>query len=187
MLGREQFEHPAGAGAEIEQRAERPVGERRADRGLDGRVGNVQLADIVPLGRVAAEIGLRGGGARSPARRPAARGRAAMRIVGIEPGDQRARDVGRAAALAEPEEGPGAFAEALDQAGFGQQPQVARNPRLRLAQDFGEIGDGQFRLGQQRQNAQPRGLARRLERRSEGRKRKWQPVNRASQVRRSEI
>ena len=64
-----------------------------------------------------------------------------------------------------------AFAEALDQAGLGQQPQVARQPRLRLAQDFGEVGDGQFGLGQQRQDAQPRGFAGGLERRGERRQR----------------
>ena len=73
--------------------------------------------------------------------------------------DQRARDFGAAAALAETEERPGAFAKALDQAGLGQQPQMPRQPRLRLAQDFGEVGHRQFGLGQQRQDAQPRRLA----------------------------
>ena len=77
----------------------------------------------------------------------------------------------RAAALAEPEEGPRAFAEALDQPGLGQKPQMAGQPRLRLAQDFGEIGDGQLGLGQQRQNAQPGRFAGGLERCGEGRER----------------
>ena len=74
-VGREQFEHAAGAGAEIEQRAERLVGQRRADRVFDRGVGDMQLADAVPLGGVAAEIILRRGGARARARRRAARGR----------------------------------------------------------------------------------------------------------------
>ena len=65
--------------------------------------------------------------------------------------------------LGEPEERPGAFAEALDQAGFDQQLEMARDARLRLAQDVGEVGDGQLGLGHQRQHAQPRRLARRLE------------------------
>ena len=60
----EQFQHAAGAGAEIEQRADRLVGERRADRVLDRGVGDVQLADAIPFGGVAAEIILRRGGAR---------------------------------------------------------------------------------------------------------------------------
>ena len=70
--------------------------------------------------------------------------------------------------LAQPEEGPRAFAEALDQPGFRQQPQMPRDARLRLAQDGGEIGDGQLRLRQQREDAQPRGLAGGLERAIEG-------------------
>ena len=162
-LGAEQFEHAAGAGAEIEQRAERRAGERRADRRLDRLVGDVQLADAVPLGGMAAEIGLRGGGARGPhGGQPLAVARDG-RIAGIEPRDQLARELGAAAVLAEAEEGPGAFAEPLDQAGLGQQLEMARDARLRLAQDVGEIGDRQLGLGEQRQDAQPRRLAGRLE------------------------
>ena len=37
----EKFEHTSGAGAEIEQRADRLVGKRRADRFFDGGVGDV--------------------------------------------------------------------------------------------------------------------------------------------------
>ena len=165
-----EFEHAAGAGAEIEQRADRLVGERRADRVFDRGVGDMELADAVPLGGVAAEIILRGGGARGAHRgEPLAVARD-DRIVGIEPRDQRARDIGDAAALAQAEEGPRSFAEALDQAGLGQQPQMAGQPRLRLAQDFGEVGDGQFGLGDEHQDAQPRGFAGGLEGRREGRK-----------------
>ena len=40
---------------------------------------------------------------------------------------------------------------------------MARDARLRLAQDVGEVGDGQLGLGQQRQHAQARLLAGRLE------------------------
>ncbi len=69
--------------------------------------------------------------------------------------------------LAEPEKGPGAFAEALDQPRLGQEPQMARQPRLRLAQDFGEVGDRQFGLGEQRQNAQPGRFAGGFERRGQ--------------------
>ena len=41
---------------------------------------------------------------------------------------------------------------------------MARDARLRLAQDVGEIGDRQFGLGQQREDAQARLLAGGLER-----------------------
>ena len=63
-VGAEQFEHAPGAGAEIEQRAERLVGERIGDRAFDCGVGDVQLADAIPFGGVGAEIFLRGGCAR---------------------------------------------------------------------------------------------------------------------------
>ena len=165
----EQFEHAAGAGAEIEQRAERLVGERGADRGLHRFVGDMQLADAVPLGGMRAEIGLRRGGARL--RAPTAsrsRSRAMVGSAGSSRVDQRARDLGAAAVLGQAEERPGALAEALDQAGLGQQLEMARDARLRLAQDVGEVGDGQLGLGQQRQHAQARLLAGRLERRIEG-------------------
>ena len=157
MSRAEQFEHAAGAGAEIEQRAERPVGERVADRGLDRRVGDMQLADAVPLGGVLR--GNRSAPRRRARRAPrrAARGRArSIGSAGSSRADQRAREVGAAAVLGEAEEGPGALAEALDQPGLGQQLEVARDARLRLAQDLGEVGDRQFGLGQQRQDAQAR-------------------------------
>ena len=127
----------------------------------------MQLADAVPLGGVAAEIGLRGGGARGAHRREPL----AVARDGGSAGSSRAisaRASSAPSALAEPEERPGAFAEALDQPGLGQQLEMARDARLRLAQDVGEVGDGQFGLGEQRQDAQPRLLARRLEGAVEG-------------------
>ena len=35
---------------------------------------------------------------------------------------------------------------------------MARNPRLRLAQNVGEVGDGQLRLAQERQDPQAGGF-----------------------------
>ena len=167
-LRAEHFQHAPGAGAEIEQRAERLVGERGADRVFHRRVGDMQLADAVPLGGVRAEIGLRRGGARL------AHGGELGAVAGdglvgrIEMRQQRAGDLGAAAVLGQAEERPGAFAEALDQTGLGQQLEVARDARLRLAQDVGQVGDGQLGLGQQRQQAQARVLAGRFEGRVEG-------------------
>ena len=60
------------------------------DRRLDRLVGDMQLADAVPLGGVAGEIVLRGVGARGRAPRPAARGRArAIGSAGSSRVDQR--------------------------------------------------------------------------------------------------
>ena len=88
--------------------------------------------------------------------------------TGIEAVDERARDVSAAAMFGQPEECPRALAEALDQPCFDQQLEVPRDARLRLAQDVGEIGNGQLGFGQQGQHAQASLLAGRLERRVEG-------------------
>ena len=95
IRGPEQLQHAAGAGAEIEQRAHRLARERRDDRLLDRVVGDVQLADAVPFGGMAAEIGLRGRGARGAhGGEPLAVARQ-RRVGGIEPRDQVARELGR--------------------------------------------------------------------------------------------
>ncbi len=81
----------------------------------------------------------------------------------FEPAYQGAGDISAAGALGQAEERPGAFAKAFDQAGLGQQPQMTRQPWLRLPQNVGEVGDGQFSLRQQRQDAKPRRFARSLQ------------------------
>src|SRR5450759_3658760 len=109
------------------------------------------------------EVGLRRGGARGPHRgEPVAVARDG-RVGRIEPRQQRAGDLRPAALLGQAEEGPGALAEPLDQPGLGQQLEVARNARLRLAQDVSQIGYGQFGLAKQSEHAQPRLLTGRLE------------------------
>jgi hypothetical protein len=56
----------------------------------------------------------------------------------------------------ETEERPGALAEALDQPRFGEQAEMTRNPRLRLAQNVGQVRYRQLVLGEQRENAHTR-------------------------------
>jgi len=117
---------------------------------------------------VCAEVGLRGGSARLTHGGETCAVTRDCLVGWIEPIDQRAGDVGAAAMLGKAEEGPGPLTEAFDQTGLGEKPQVARNTRLRLSKDVGEIGHGEFCLGQQRYNAQACLLTRRLERRIEG-------------------
>ena len=165
----EQFEHAAGAGAEIEQRAERLVGERGADGAFDRRVGDVQLADAVPFGGVGAEIGLRGGGARLPAPRRAAPGRARWSGRRDRAGRAaRGRPRRRRRCSASRKKAQVPSRKRSTRPGLGQQLEMARDARLRLAQNVGEVGDGELGLGQQRQHAQARLLAGRLERGVEG-------------------
>ena len=66
-----------------------------------------------------------------------------------------AQDLGRGGALAEAEEGPGAFAVPLDEAGLGQELEMTRDSRLRLAQDIGQVRHRELALGQEREHPQP--------------------------------
>jgi hypothetical protein len=146
----------------------RPVGERGLDRALDCGVGDMEAADAIPFGRMLAEIGLRGGSTRGTHRGEPTAIAHHDRIGRIEPPDQRLRDVGDAAAFAEAIERPASLAIAIDQPGLGQQLEMPRDARLRLAQDFREIGDGQLGFGEQRQDAQARALARGAQHRVQG-------------------
>jgi hypothetical protein len=107
---------------------------------------------------VTTKIILRRGGARAAHRRKPFAVARDDRVAGVEVRDQAVGKIRGASVLAEPKECPRAFAEALDQAGFGEETQMPRKPRLGLPKDFGEVGDGQFSLREQRQNTQPRGF-----------------------------
>lgn len=50
---------------------------------------------------------------------------------------------------------------ALDKSGFDQEFQMARDARLRLAENCHELADREFGFGKKGEQAQPRGLARR--------------------------
>ncbi len=157
-IGAKQFEHPAGAGAEVKQRTDRLRAECAADRLLDGDVSDVQLADAIPFGGVTTKIILRRGGAGGADGGEPFAIAGDHRIVRVDACNQVAGDVGGAAALTQPKECPRSLAVALHQSGLGQKPQVARQAGLRLAQNGGEIGNGQLGLGNQHQKPQPRGF-----------------------------
>ena len=75
-IGTKQFEHTAGAGAEIEERTERPVGKRRADRLLDRRRRRREACGCGPTLRRGARNSLAQPRPARHGRRSAARGRA---------------------------------------------------------------------------------------------------------------
>ena len=76
------------------------------------------------------------------------------RIGRIEGADEIFRDGSRRPVLGAAEKCPGTFAETLHQLRLRQQLEMARYARLRLAQDFGELRHGEFRFGQEAENAQ---------------------------------
>ena len=154
---REELQHAAGAGAEIE-------------RGCGSGVGpsaSSTAASTAASGAWRDRIRSHSGASRAKkawaacarcARTASSRVRSSRscwsaRSRAIE---HRPQDPGRRAPVGQPEEGPGALAVALHEAGLDQKLQMARDARLRLAQDVGEVGDRQLALGQQGQDPQPR-------------------------------
>ena len=96
---------------EIEQFQFWGIGQRIADRAFDCPVGDVKLADAIPLRRVGADALLRGGGSCGPHRgEPVAVARNDG-ILGVELLDQRAREFGAAASFGQAEERPCPLAE----------------------------------------------------------------------------
>ena len=159
--GREQFEHPPRAGAEVEQVAVGLAADHREQRRLDPLLRRMQRTDRVPVGCSLGEIGRRlpaPGLARDLEPAPVG---AEGWVGGVEAANQIARK--GAALVGETEERPGALAAADGQAGFDQELQMARDAGLRLAEDGCELADRQLRLLEQTEDAQPRLLARRLE------------------------
>ncbi len=120
----------------------------------------MERADLGPVIGVGAEIG--GGlfGARGADLTETLAVADQDRLVLRQPLDDGLREARARAFMGQPEEGPGAFALALDEAGAGHQLQMARNAGLGLAEDFGEVGDVQLAVRQQREEAQARRLAR---------------------------
>ncbi len=156
---RQDFEHAAGAGAKIEHGVQRRGTDRLEDRSLDALLGKMHGAHFVPIGRVRGEVARRLVRARlAHLGEPRAVGDE-MRVGGREPCDDIAGEARRRAALADQKEHPGPLAVALDETGFGQQLQVTRDARLRLAENCDEFADRQFGLREQSEKAQPRGFA----------------------------
>ena len=74
------------------------------------------------------------------------------------------------------EEHPAAFLVAVDQPRIGKDLDVARHARLALAEHLRELADRQFHRPQQRDDAQPRRIGKRLEQVGQGK-----PVGHAGQ------
>jgi hypothetical protein len=117
----EELQHAAGAGAEVEEAADRLRADGVEDRGLDLVLGGVERAQPVPVRRQALEEGPRRDRAARPHLGEAGAVAGEPVVAAVEGGEDGAQDLGRGGALAEAEEGPGAFAVPLDEAGLGQE------------------------------------------------------------------
>ena len=152
---RDDLEHAAGAGAEIKQIADSVTAKRFEDRRLNLALVDMKRANLVPLLGIGAEIGVGGFGALALHRVEPRLVERDCRIVTRHGGANLPRQIGGAAARRQPIMDPGPLAEPVEQPGIAQQLQMARNPRLALAEDVGELGHCQLALGAEQQQPQP--------------------------------
>ena len=167
--GAEQFDHPPGTGADVEQGTERAVREGGGDGALDRAFGNVERADRVPRLGMGGEIARGGLGAIGANRSQALRifveqGAAVVVERLIDEIDQG----GGARSGGQSEEHPAAFLVPVDQPRIGKNFDVARDPGLALAEHLRQFADRQFHRPQERDNAQPRRVGKRLKKLGQG-------------------
>ena len=128
----------------------------------------MQRADLIPIGGARGEIGRRLLAARLARNVEADAVGVHDRIGRIETAQPFVRQ--RPARFGETEEGPGALALARGEPRLDQQPEMARDARLRLAENGDQLAHSEFGDFQQAEDAQPRLLARRFEAREQSAK-----------------
>ena len=154
-LGRQHFQKPAGAGADVEQpaRADRQVMGQRA---LDLAVGDVQGPQFVPALGIVAEEAHRGGlPTLLQGVEPGAVG-GDPAVLGIDPPHELSHKGCIVAGRHQAKARELRLAKALEQSRFDQKLEMARHARLALPQHVHIVADGQIFARRQRQDSQPR-------------------------------
>ena len=150
----EQLQHATGAGADIQEPARRVVRDQRQQRVFHRLRGQVEGAHFVPVGAFAAEAF---GGDPGPLGQHAG-GLTAIgfqdRVIGGKTGDQVPSQCA-VLALRQGEPDIRALPHPVQQAAIAQQLQVAGQPGLRLAEDFGELHHAETAAGGEREQPQP--------------------------------
>ncbi len=154
-----QREHPARAGAEVDHLPKRPLGRGGQDRGLDVGVGDIERAQLVPQRGVAFEIGLGLGRPFRPDFSQTVTISAQTSVMLIDDRQDTVENGPAGRVGGESVEGPAAVGEAFDQSAGGEKTQMPGDAGLALVHDLAEFHDRQFLGGQERDDAQPRGLA----------------------------
>ncbi len=139
---RDELEHAAGAGAEIENSMKRRMSDHLSHCRLDQFFRHMQRANAIPMRCLSGEIagGLLGAGAPDFVEPSVVR--KTRRIGMIDVSDDVAGEPCPRAVIGDQEEGPCPLAVALHQSSFNEQFQMTRNARLRLAKDCDELADG---------------------------------------------
>jgi len=162
-LACEQFCHAPGAGADIEQGAQRSAIKLGYQRIFDQLIGDVQLAQFVPLASMTLEIAFCDAFARfADCGQFLAIGladRCEFGAFALGNGEHACHGVDdRSPAVRGcwgAQEHPAAFAAAFCQAGIAQDPDMARDARLALAEDLRELAHRQLHMVEQAGDAQP--------------------------------
>ncbi len=160
--GAEQFDHPPGAGADIEQPAERAVVDHGGQCGLDLGLGHIERADRIPLAGVLREEIRRAliahGANRAQLLTVAGmlrRQRLAHRVLAAQKRIEQPRGRMVAAWQGGAQEDPAAFLVPFGQASLRQDADVARHARLALVEHLRQFAHRQLHQLQQQHDAQP--------------------------------
>ena len=154
----EDFGHAPRAGADVKQMAQRAPVHHRDHRVLDLAFGDMARPDRIPFGRMVGEIAFGhrralGANRGKPARILRDHHRLARRKG---PSPRSSSHVGTRPLFGDAQEDPAPLAAALDDPGFGEDTDVARNARLALLEHRRQLADRQLHLAQQGDNAQAR-------------------------------
>ena len=165
--GAEQLSHASRASADIEQCAQRLVAKRIDQRTFDRRIRRVQAAQVVPFLCMASKPVGCACFTRLPDRCKVLAILLALTaeqlIIGLgsrkDPGHRGAYFAAGLVRQPGAQEHPASLAPTLGQLGIAQDGNMARNPRLALAEHLGKLADGQFHRAQQPHDPEP-GLVR---------------------------
>ena len=158
-LGAEQLQHPAGAGADIEQIGHALQLDEALERGLDLLFRYVQAANRRPLMGVAGKVC---GGVPLAVTLDLGQAHTIAERRRIIDGHQLDQPVGhRFATARQPIEDPIAFPKPLEQAALAQELEVPGHARLTLPQNRGQLGHGQLVFRTEDEKSKPSRLRRR--------------------------
>ena len=156
----EKLQHAAGAGADIEHGAEGPLPGALKHRRLDLPLRHMQRADGVPAAGMLGEIALGGVAVLLLQGREALAVALQPRVARIELLHDRERHGAVGVIVGKPIIDPRAFRAARDEARLGEHLQMARDARLRLAENLGQLLHRALAALKQREQADARLVAR---------------------------
>jgi hypothetical protein len=124
------------------------------------RIVDMEGPDFVPVRRVLAEIAGSRLGPCPPHRREALAIPGEAVLIRRQEIEDLACDAPARAIAMQPIEHPAALRQPVEQPGIAELLEMARNPGLALAEDLGELADGELAMGAERHQAQARRLRR---------------------------